>query len=71
MAQTTKHHTREPGKHDPMTARLTEIRSTPHGVGAQVGWSGASGGSGSEDALDLARRCVRAWRSFFVRRGLA
>jgi hypothetical protein len=71
MAQTTKHHTRRSGKDDPITARITEIRVGPDGARAQISWSRASGANGSEDALDLARRCVKAWRGFFVRRGLA
>lgn len=70
MAQTTKHHTRRPGKADPITARITEVRVGPDGASAQISWSRAGGASGSEDALDLARRCVRAWRGFFVRREL-
>jgi hypothetical protein len=71
MAQTTKHHTRRRGKDDPITAHITEIRVGPDGASAQISWSRASGANGSEDALDLARRCVKAWRGFFVRRGLA
>jgi hypothetical protein len=70
MAQTTKHHTRLPGKDDPITARITEIRVGPDGASAQISWSRASAANGSEDALDLARRCAKAWRGFFVRRGL-
>jgi hypothetical protein len=63
VAQTTKHHTRH-GKDDPITARIVEIRSSPVGVTAKIGWSRASGATGSEDARDLARECVQAWRKF-------
>ena len=66
MAQTTKHHTRKPTNinPDPITARIVKI-SSGHGVKAEIGWSSHSGTSGTEDALDLARRCVAAWRQFF------
>jgi hypothetical protein len=63
MAQTTKHHTRR-GSAD-ITARITEIRVGPDGASAKIGWSGAAD-SGSEDALDLARRCVIAWQGFLA-----
>jgi hypothetical protein len=68
MAQTTKHHTRK--GNDPITARITEIRVGPDGARAQIGWSRVSGDSGSEDALDLAHRCVRTWRGFLSQNGL-
>jgi hypothetical protein len=64
MAQTTKHHTRQGS--DPITARITEIRVGPDGARAQIGWSRVSGENGSEDALDLARSCVGAWRGFLL-----
>lgn len=63
IAQTTKHHTRH-GKDDPITARITEIRSSPVDVHATIGWSRASGATGSGDARDLARECVQSWRRF-------
>jgi hypothetical protein len=62
VAQTTKHHTRMGS--DPITARITEIRSAPEDLGAMIGWSRPSGASGSEDARELARNCVQAWRGF-------
>jgi hypothetical protein len=71
VAQTIKHHTRRRGKGDPITARVTGIRVGPDGASAEISWSRASGPRGSEDALDLARRCVKAWRGFLVRKGLA
>lgn len=39
MAQTTKHHTRQPRERDPITARITEIRVGPDGASARIGWS--------------------------------
>jgi hypothetical protein len=68
MAQTTKHHTR--WGNDLITARVSEIRVGPDGARAQIGWSRASGESGAEDALDLARRCVVAWQDFIAQNGL-
>jgi hypothetical protein len=62
VAQTTKHHTRTGD--DPITARITEIRSAPEGISAKISWSRPSGTSGAEDALDLARKCVQSWQGF-------
>ena len=70
MAQTTKHHTRQSRRGDPITARITNFSSGPDGISVQIGWSRPSGASGSEEALDLARRCVKAWRRFLARNGL-
>jgi hypothetical protein len=69
IAQTTKHHTRTFGT-DPITARITDITIGPGGRYAKISWSQPSGAKGSEDALDLARRCVDAWRRFLAGRGL-
>jgi hypothetical protein len=68
FAQTDKHHTRE-GK-DPITARIIKMQMTPEGARVEVGWSSKSGAAGTEDALDLARRCVAAWEKFFKHEGL-
>jgi hypothetical protein len=62
MAQTTKHHTR--WGNNPITARVSEIRVAADGARAQIGWFRPSGERGSEDARDLARRCVDAWQNF-------
>ena len=66
MAQTTKHHTRTGG----ITARITGIRVGPDGTSAEIGWSQVSGTNGSEDALELARKSVEAWRRFLAQEGL-
>lgn len=70
VAQTTKHHTRQ-GKKDPITARVANIWGGPQGSHVLIEWSTPNGGPiGSEDALDLAQRCVRAWEAFFTVHGL-
>jgi hypothetical protein len=71
MAQTTKHHTRTRDRRnpDPITARVSWFHGGP-GVHLDIDWSTASGASGTEDALDLARRCVSSWRAFFAAHGL-
>jgi hypothetical protein len=64
IAQTIKHHTRTKKSGDPITAKISKISATAHGVRVQIDWS-SQARSGSEDALDLAQRCVAAWRRFF------
>ena len=66
MAQTIKHHTRAGS--DPISAWVARVRSGP--IRVDIEWSRPSGASGTEDALDLARRCVVAWEGFFQQRGL-
>jgi hypothetical protein len=39
-------------------------------VRAEIHWLSVTGKSSDEDALDLARRCVAAWRRFFAAQGL-
>jgi hypothetical protein len=63
MAQTTKHHTRT-GRRNPITANIAEMSGTPDGFRVRIDWSRPSGSSGSRDALELARGCVRSWRRF-------
>jgi hypothetical protein len=72
IAQTAKHHSRRPSRlnPDPITARITDISTGPGGRDVKIGWSQPSGAKGSEDALDLARKCVDAWRRFLTGRGL-
>jgi hypothetical protein len=70
MAQTTKHHTRDPNRgRDPITARISRVDGG-QGVRAEIEWSTPSGSTGTEDALDLAQRCKSAWERFFQRHGL-
>ncbi|SPM32231.1 hypothetical protein MRAB57_28, partial [Mycobacterium rhizamassiliense] len=77
VAQTKKHGValgalRQPfGKNqDPITARIGHT----HGDGTvrvDVDWARWTGcASGTEDALDLARRCVQEWKQFFAVHGL-
>ncbi|MBO0882504.1 MAG: hypothetical protein J2P17_19660, partial [Mycobacterium sp.] len=68
MAQTAKHHTRQRGK-DPVTAHVSVV----HGdliKHADIVWTRKSGGSGTEDALDLANRCIAEWEKFFQQNSL-
>jgi hypothetical protein len=67
VAQTTKHHTRE-GK-DPISARVMNISTGPHGISVEIEWTRPSGDNGSADALDLAERCVAAWQRYINRSG--
>ena len=62
MAQTTKQHSRKPTKvnPDPTTARVTRV-DRDFGVTAEIAWSSHRGRTGTDDALDLARRCMAAW----------
>ncbi|MGW2720665.1 hypothetical protein [Streptomyces sp. NPDC001492] len=70
MAQTTKHHTRaRSSRQDPITARICRVHGG-QGVRAEIKWSTPSGSTGTEDALDLARRCKSAWERFFAQHGL-
>lgn len=68
MAQTIKHHTRNSTRRDPITARVSWVRGGP--LRAEIEWTRPSGARGTEDALDLARRCVAAWEQFFRQHGL-
>jgi hypothetical protein len=67
IANTSKHRTRnQPGA---MTARIAEVTPDEKGTRAAVDWS-QSPNSGTEDAFDLARRCVVAWDSYLKAIGL-
>ncbi|MEU4242180.1 hypothetical protein [Actinoplanes sp. NPDC026619] len=74
LAQTTKHRTRDkkPGTKDPdpMTARISQVESTPNGERVTIAWNTWHGLTGTEDALALARRCALAWQRFFQLHGL-
>jgi hypothetical protein len=68
IAQTTKHHTRSGS--DPITARISRVVIENDYMRARVGWRRPSGSYGKEDALELARKCVDAWRRFLMQHGL-
>jgi hypothetical protein len=68
FAQTAKHHTRYGT--DPLTVRIAGIRSGPTGARSRIEWSRPNGVTGTDDALALARRCVRAWEGYFTRHRL-
>ncbi|MFF9806370.1 hypothetical protein ACF1G5_14760 [Streptomyces coeruleorubidus] len=68
IAQTRKHHTREGA--DPITAKISKVYGGQGGVRAEIEWSRPSGAQGTEDALDLAQRCVSAWLRFLKHEGL-
>ncbi len=67
LAQTVKHHTRSGA--DPITARISWVHGGS-GVRVEIAWSTPSGATGIEDALALARRCVKSWERFFQQEGL-
>jgi hypothetical protein len=63
IANTTKHHTRS--RSNEMTARISSIASNPTSVQVMIDWSEGQN-NGTEDALELARRCVNAWERYLV-----
>jgi hypothetical protein len=68
LVQTTKHHTRN-RRNDPITGKIAAVHGD-NGVSVDIAWSRPSGPQGTEDALDLAQRCVRDWRQFFTAHNL-
>jgi hypothetical protein len=67
MANTSKHHTRNrPGA---MTAKIATISTDTKGTHVVIGWSEGRN-NGTADALDLARRCVDAWKAYLAIRNL-
>jgi hypothetical protein len=67
IANTTKHHTRSrPNK---MTAKISSIASNPTSVQVMIDWSEGQN-NGTENALELARRCVKAWERYLAANGL-
>jgi hypothetical protein len=74
MANTTKHHTRQPtlDERDPISAQIAETIITG-GKHARVSlryWS-PSTAEQLVDARKLAHECVEAWREFFKKHGIA
>jgi hypothetical protein len=67
IANTSKHHTRNQA--GAMTARIRSVAADPSSVQVEIGWSEGKK-TGTEDALDLARRCVGAWDDYLKRRRL-
>ena len=62
-----KHHTRtSPG----VRARIKDLGYLDGNVHATIDWLTVQGNSGTEDAFDLARRCVAAWESYLKQHGL-
>ena len=66
MASTSKHHRRHSRQ---LTARVHSITPAPTGTRATIRWQQASD-TGTEDALDLARRCLAAWDRYLQSKGL-
>jgi hypothetical protein len=64
FVNTKKHDEIDRGK-DPITAWMQPARGN-NGVSMDIKWSRPSGLQGTEDALDLAKRCVRDWGQFFA-----
>jgi hypothetical protein len=67
LANTKKHRTRR--KMNAMTVVIAEVHYDRTGSRAIVEWTEMQR-SGSEDALDLARRCVVAWERYLKANGL-
>ena len=67
MANTNKHHSRRKATY--VTARISSVNSDDKGTQASVSWSQGKQSS-SDDALDLARRCVAAWQGYMAAKGL-
>jgi hypothetical protein len=67
-ANVAKHYVRD----DPnaMTARIASVAARPTGVEVKLDWAEGSN-SGTEDALDFARRCVVSWEQFLKSKGLS
>jgi hypothetical protein len=61
MRNTSKHRIRN--RPTAVTARIKSIRSDENGARGTIEWTEGSN-SGTEDALDLARRCVAAWDGY-------
>jgi hypothetical protein len=68
VAQTAKHHTRRQSG-NPITAVVVELFGDKRGIHADLAWMSNSG-SGRDDALDIANRCVAEWRKFFQQNNL-
>jgi hypothetical protein len=67
MANTSKHRTRSQA--NALTARIASVTSDPNGTRASIAWSKGFD-SGTEDALDLAGRCMAAWDGYLKANGL-
>lgn len=67
QGNTSKHRTRS--RPTAVSARVRTIRSDENGARGTIEWTEGSNG-GTEDALDLARRCVAAWDCYFKASGL-
>ena len=65
MASTSKHHRRHSRQ---LTARVHSITPAPTGTRATIRWQQGSN-TGTEDALDLARRCLAAWDRYCTKQG--
>jgi hypothetical protein len=67
VANTTKHRTRS--QSNAMTARIASVGFNDKETRVSIDWSKGPHG-GTVDALDLARRCVAAWKGYLKANGL-
>lgn len=67
MANTTKHRIRKYSEN--MTAKIQSITPDPNRTKVLIKWSQETN-TNTEDALDLARRCVTAWEKYLKDKGL-
>jgi hypothetical protein len=70
VAQTAKHHTRNPKLKDPITAVVVELFGDTAAIHADIAWTSNSRPSGRDDALMLADRCIAEWERFFQQNNL-
>jgi hypothetical protein len=68
MANTSKHRIRS--RANALTARIASVASGPSATQASIAWSKGPD-RGTEDALDLARRCVAAWEGYLKAQSLS
>jgi hypothetical protein len=67
VANTSKHRTRS--QPNAITARIASVGFDGEGTHVTIDWSEGLHG-GTENALDLARRCVTAWDGYLKASGL-
>lgn len=67
IANTEKHRVRK--KSGAITAKIKGISPGSNGTQVSIEWSQGAN-TYTEDALDLARRCVAAWEGYLVANGL-
>lgn len=72
VAQTTKHHTRAITKQnpDPISATAGIVYRGENGLQADIAWHTKQSNTRTVDALELAKKCISQWGSYFQHNGL-